>query len=67
MFKKLLVNCNTTQEELANKLNVTQALVSKWATGKGQPRTKMLSQIANALGVDVSTVVECFSECSEEE
>ena len=68
-FKKLLVNCNITQEELAEKLNVTQALISKWATGKCAPRTQMLPSIASALNVEVSVVVECFSnqaECEEE-
>ena len=67
MFKKLLVNCDITQEELAEKLNVTQALISKWVTGKGVPRTQMLPKIANALKVDVSEVVACFVEHKEEE
>lgn len=60
MFKKLLFDCNMTQEQLADKLDVTQALVSKWVTGKGIPKTQMLPRIAKILNVDVSEVVACF-------
>lgn len=66
MFKKLLGNCGITQEELAEKLNVTQALISKWVTGKGAPRTQMLPSIASVLKVDVSVVVACFANQTEE-
>lgn len=67
MFKKLLANSKTTQEELAVKLNVTQALISKWVTGKGTPRTQMLPNIASALNVDISEVVSCFANQTEED
>ena len=66
MFKKLLANCGITQEELAEKLNVTQALISKWVTGKGVPRTQMLPNIATALNVDVTVVVDCFANQTDE-
>lgn len=67
MFKKLLANCGITQEELAEKLNVTQALISKWVTKKGAPRTQMLPSIASILNVDVSVVVACFADQTEED
>jgi transcriptional regulator with XRE-family HTH domain len=67
MFKKLLANCGITQEELAEKLNVTQALISKWATKKCAPRTQMLPSIASILNVDVSVVVACFADQTEED
>ena len=60
MFKKLLANSGMNQEQLAQKLKVTQALVSKWVTGKSVPKTTMLPDIAAALKVSVETVVECF-------
>ena len=60
MFKKLLFDCDMTQEQLADKLNVTQALVSKWVTGKCVPKTQMLPSIAKILKVDVGEVVACF-------
>ena len=65
MFKKLLVNSNITQDQLAERLNVTQALISKWVTGKCAPRTPMLSKIAVVLRVDVSEVVACFTNDEE--
>lgn len=66
MFKTLLVNSGTTQEDLAKKLKVTQALISKWVTGKGTPRTQMLPDIASALKVNVSDVVACFAAQTED-
>ena len=51
MFKKLLANSEMNQEQLAQKLKVTQALVSKWVTGKSVPKTTMLPDIAAALKV----------------
>lgn len=67
MFKKLLANSGITQEDLAKKLDVTQALISKWVTGKGAPRTQMLPDIASALKVDVSEVVACFATTQTDE
>ena len=57
MFKKLLAKCEIKQEVLAKKLNVTQALVSKWVTGKGFPKITIVSDIAAALDVSIETVV----------
>ncbi|MBQ9728182.1 MAG: helix-turn-helix transcriptional regulator [Clostridia bacterium] len=61
MFKKLLANCEVKQEMLAKQLNVTQALVSKWVTGKGVPKVTMVADIAAALDVSIETVVACFT------
>lgn len=62
MFKKLLFNCDVKQETLAKKLKVTQALVSKWVTGKGFPKVSVVPDIAAALGVSIETVVLCFTK-----
>lgn len=62
MFKKLLANCEVKQDMLAKRLNVTQALVSRWVTGKGLPKITMVAEIATALNVSVETVVACFTK-----
>lgn len=40
-----------TQADLASKLGITPAAVSKWENGSSKPRVEMLFQIANLLGV----------------
>lgn len=62
MFRKLLANCETKQENLAKQLNVTQALVSRWVTGTGLPKVTMIPSIAAALGVSIEDVVLCFAK-----
>ncbi len=59
-FQEIMKTNGFTQIRLAERLGVTQALVSKWATGEGVPRTKMLPKIAEALGVSVEEIVNCF-------
>ena len=58
-FKELMGN--VTQRELANKLGTTQQSISRWASGKGVPKTTDLPKIAKALNVPVERVVECFT------
>lgn len=40
-----------TQADLANKLGVTPAAISKWENGSSKPRVEMLFQVAHLLGV----------------
>lgn len=40
-----------TQSELANKLGVTPAAVSKWENGSSKPRVEILFQVAHLFGV----------------
>lgn len=40
-----------TQADLANKLGVTPAAVSKWENGSAKPRVEILFQVATLLGV----------------
>ena len=46
-----------TQAELANKLGVTPAAVSKWENGSSKPRVEMLFQVAHLLGVRVEELM----------
>ncbi len=60
MFRQLLRTSGYTQIELARKLGVTQALVSKWVTGRGTPKTVTISKIAKVLKVSTDEVIACF-------
>ena len=42
---------NLSQEELADKVNVTRQSVSLWETGKTQPSVDVLIKLASVLGV----------------
>ncbi len=52
-IKTLRENKKLTQEELAQKINVTAKAVSKWETGKGFPDISLLEPLASALGISV--------------
>lgn len=46
-----------TQQELAEKLQITNKAVSKWETGDGMPDVQLLSPLANELGVTVDEIL----------
>ena len=45
------------QADLANKLGVTPAAVSKWENGSSKPRVEMLFQVVHLLGVRVEELM----------
>lgn len=58
MIRKLRESRNMTQQQLAEKLNVTAKAVSKWETNHGYPDISLITQLADALGV---SIIELFS------
>ncbi|TCK92678.1 helix-turn-helix protein [Natranaerovirga hydrolytica] len=48
---------NMTQQELGNKLNVTNKAVSKWETGDGYPEITTIPALAEVLGVSTSELL----------
>lgn len=53
LIKKIRENRKMTQEELAQKINVSSKAVSKWETGRGFPDIGLLEILAKALDVSV--------------
>ena len=53
-IKKLREEKSITQEQLAEKLNVTRQAVSNWENGKTQSYRKYINQIAEYLNTSVS-------------
>lgn len=46
-----------TQQELAEKLQITNKAVSKWETGDGMPDVQLLTPLASELGVTVDEIL----------
>ena len=47
-----------TQQQLAEKLNVSDKVVSKWETGRSLPDTSMLTNLAEVLEISVSELLK---------
>lgn len=48
---------NLTQKELAEMVNVSDKAVSKWERGEGCPDVTILPALANALGIEMETLM----------
>ncbi|MBO4872497.1 MAG: helix-turn-helix domain-containing protein [Lachnospiraceae bacterium] len=58
MIRRLREEKRITQQQLAEKINVSDKTVSKWETGRGYPDISLIEPLAKALGV---SVIELFS------
>jgi len=48
---------NLSQEELAEKLNVTRQTVSNWERGKAYPDIEMLTMLKETLNTDINSLI----------
>lgn len=55
-----------TQQELAEKLQITNKAVSKWETGDGMPDIQLLKPLANELGTTVDEILNGEESAREE-
>lgn len=55
-----------TQQELAEKLQITNKAVSKWETGDGMPDIQLLKPLANELGTTVDEILNGEEKTAEE-
>lgn len=53
LVKRLREKRGMTQQQLADKLSVSDKAVSKWETGRGYPDISLIEPLAAALGVSV--------------
>ena len=58
MIKRLREGRGLTQQQLAERLAVSDKAVSRWETGRGYPDITLVEALASALGV---SVIELFS------
>lgn len=54
-----------TQEQVAVKLNISAAAVSKWETGNSAPDIQLLAPLARILKVSINELLSFELECSE--
>ncbi len=58
---KFIAQCrkeeNLTQEELAEKLDITYKAVSKWECGKGLPDASIMMELCNILKINVNDLL----------
>lgn len=47
-----------SQQELAERVGVSQSIISEWESDHCQPRSKFIDKIAKELGVSVSDLLE---------
>ena len=58
-LKKLLKEKDMTQTDLANKINISHPVISRWIKGhSNNPKMETLEKIAKALNVDVRYFVD---------
>lgn len=58
LIKELRTEKELTQKELAEKLNVSTAAVSKWENGKGFPDISILETLSAELGISITELVK---------
>ncbi len=58
IIRRLRESKNMTQQQLADKLNVSDKAISKWETSRGYPDISLVEPLADALGV---SIIELFS------
>lgn len=57
---------NMTQQELADKIGVTDRAISKWENGRGMPDISMLSLLANELNCTIQELLNGRKMTKEE-
>ena len=60
-LQELLLTKNISQRCCANLVNVTQPCISKWCNLKTKPPLEKMQKLADALNVDLVTIVDCFA------
>lgn len=58
MIRRLRESSRMTQQQLAEKIGVSDKAISKWETGRGYPDVSLIEPLSDALGV---SVIELFS------
>jgi transcriptional regulator with XRE-family HTH domain len=57
LIARIRMEKNLTQKELADRIGVTNATISKWETGKGFPDISLLEPLANSLDISITEII----------
>ena len=58
VLKEHRINCNMTQEFVAEAVGVSRQAVSKWENGTSEPSTSNLIALANLYGISVDEILK---------
>lgn len=64
-LKKLRAEKGLSQNDIAKRMYVTHATVSRWENGSRQPDAVMISRLAGVLGVDVNRLLSALTQSNE--
>lgn len=67
IIKETRIEKKLTQEELAEKLYVSNKTISKWETGKGIPSVDLLIPLSEALDIELKNLLQGSKDKSYEE
>ena len=72
-LKERRKSLNLTQQQLANKLEVSEKTISKWECGNGFPDTTLMLPLCKALNISANELLsakllddDCYKKCAEE-
>lgn len=67
ILKNLREKNNLTQEQMAQRVNITRQAISRWETGETQPDTQMLKVFSKEFDVSINTLLgsprQLFCQC----
>ncbi|MGL5440106.1 MAG: helix-turn-helix domain-containing protein [Filifactoraceae bacterium] len=58
IIRKIRLEKNMTQKQLANIMNISDKTVSKWERGLGLPEISLLNDLSEILGVDLASLLK---------
>lgn len=64
-LKKLRAEKGLSQNDIAKRMYVTHATVSRWENGSRLPDAVMISRLAGVLGVDVNRLLSALTQSNE--
>lgn len=67
LIRKLRLEKNLSQAQLAEKLNLSPKTISKWETGRGCPDSSSWADLSEILGTDIKSIMEGKLEKKEED
>jgi transcriptional regulator with XRE-family HTH domain len=63
-FERKRLAAGFTQQQIADKLKISQAAVKKWEQGRGKPSPRFFPKLAKILSMTSDDVVSLFAEPS---
>ncbi len=67
LIKELRIENGFTQKELAEKLNISTAAISKWENGKGFPDISIIEPLSAELGISITELIKGEKTCTKPE